>query len=57
VGEKVMIRSAQIPLENAGQHSLKIWMVDNAVVYQKIVIETEPVPVSYLGPPQSAYIQ
>lgn len=57
VGEKVMIRSAQIPLENEGQHSLKIWMVDNAVVYQKIVIETEPVPVSYLGPPQSAYIQ
>jgi hypothetical protein len=37
----------------AGQHVLKFWMVDPAVVLQKLVIERGTIRPSYLGPPES----
>jgi hypothetical protein len=39
----------------AGYHTLKIWMVDPAVVLQRIVVHTpeSAKPVTYLGPPES----
>ena len=38
-----------------GYHTLKIWMVDPAVVLQKIVVNTSDAPLrrSYLGPEES----
>jgi hypothetical protein len=39
----------------AGYHTLKVWMVDPAVVLQKIVVHTaeSAKPATYLGPPES----
>jgi hypothetical protein len=40
-----------------GYHTLKIWMIDPAVVLQKIIVNTGGMQPSYLGPPESTFLK
>lgn len=55
VANNIKIISSTHQIEKAGNHVLKIYAIDSALVLQKIVIETEEGKVleSYLGPPES----
>ncbi len=53
VVDNVRKMKRQLTITAAGQHVLKIWMVDPGMVLDKIVIDTGGVVDSYLGPPES----
>lgn len=40
----------------AGDHVLKVWMIDPGVVFQKFVIDAGGLKPSYLGPPESKVV-
>jgi len=44
---------SQHRIAGAGYHTLKIWMIDPAVVMQKLVVDVGGLRPSYLGPPES----
>jgi hypothetical protein len=44
-------------IDEPGNHTLKFWVIDPGVVLQKLVLETDQVAPSYLGPPESVYIK
>ncbi len=56
VKDSVRIGKSTHTIANPGYHTLKIWMVDPAVVLQKLVIDLGGVKPSYLGPPESYHI-
>ena len=43
---------SQHTVSNAGQHTLKVWMIDPGLVLEKLVIDTGGLRPSYLGPPE-----
>jgi hypothetical protein len=47
-----VVKSAHV-LAAAGQHTLKVWMVDAGVVLQRVLVNTGGLRPSYLGPPES----
>jgi hypothetical protein len=53
VADNILIKTSTHTLQQEGEHTLKIWMVDAGLVLQKIVIETDRLSPSYLGPPES----
>ncbi|AXB56827.1 glycosyl hydrolase 115 family protein [Flavobacterium fluviale] len=55
VADNIKIIMSTHQIENSGNHVLKIYAIDPALVLQKIVIETQDGKVleSYLGPPES----
>jgi len=56
VSDNVWIVTSTHNLTNPGKHVLKIWGLDPGIVIQKIVVETGPVPYTYLGPPESKLV-
>lgn len=53
VADNIKILESKHNISTSGEHVLKFWMVDPAVVLQKIVVETGESKYSYLGPPES----
>ena len=57
VADNIKIITTEFEINEAGNHILNYFRVDEGLVLQKIVIETNEkgIPKSYLGPPQSAF--
>jgi hypothetical protein len=55
VRDNARVVTSRHKLESAGYHTLKVWMVDPAVVLQRIVVRDldREMPLTYLGPPES----
>ena len=40
-------------IKDAGYHTLKLWMIDPAVVVEHVIVHRDKLPESYFGPPES----
>ena len=53
VGDNARYGRSKHNIAQPGYHTLKIWMIDPAVVLQKLVVDLGGLKPSYLGPPES----
>ncbi|WP_207424622.1 glycosyl hydrolase 115 family protein [Desertivirga brevis] len=57
VADHIKIKRSSHKGISPGKHTLKIWMVDPGIVFQKFVINRGGLRSSYLGPTESTYIR
>lgn len=57
VADHIKKRLSSHKLTAPGVHTLKVWMIDPGVVFQKFVINPSKANPSYLGPPESIYLK
>jgi hypothetical protein len=53
VRDNVRVVKSKLKIDNPGYHTLKVWMVDPAIVLEKIVVDCGGMKSSYFGPPES----
>jgi len=46
-------QSTAVLAKTAGAHTVKLWMIDPGVAFERLVVATGDLPRSYLGPPES----
>jgi hypothetical protein len=56
VGDNAHYGKSRHTIAAAGYHTLKVWMVDPAVVMQKLVVDLGGLRPTYLGPPESFHV-
>jgi hypothetical protein len=56
VGDNAHYGRSRHTIAAPGYHTLKIWMVDPAVVMQKLLVDVGGLRPSYLGPPESFHV-
>ncbi len=57
VGNHIKMKTSKHKINTAGKHTLKIWMMDAGIVFQKFVINAGGKKPSYLGAPESKKIK
>lgn len=57
VSDGATVLTSEHVIESAGKHTLKFWVIDPALVLQKLVVDTGALRDSYLGPPESPRAQ
>lgn len=57
VGDHIKIRTSKHKINEAGKHTLKILMMDTGIVLQKFVIDAGGLRKTYLGVPESKFVQ
>ena len=59
VADNIKIVTTDFNIDEAGNHTLNYYRIDEGLVLQKIVIETNKkgIPKSYFGPPESIYAE
>jgi hypothetical protein len=55
--DNVIRTSTRHTIARPGSHRLKYWRVDPTMILQKLVIDTGGLQPSYLGPPESAFVE
>ncbi|MBS9522752.1 glycosyl hydrolase 115 family protein [Litoribacter alkaliphilus] len=57
VADHIKVSTSKHKIKQPGKHTLKIWMIDTGVVFQKFVIDAGGMKPSYLGPPESNFVK
>ena len=57
VGDHIKIKNSTHKVDKPGKHTLKIWMIDPGIVFQKFVIDAGGLKPSYLGPIESINVK
>lgn len=54
VRTNVTVQTTQHVVETPGRHTVRLWLIDPGLVFQRVSVRTGDLPDSYLGPPASA---